>query len=106
MSTQTQFLEERRTELDARLSSLDDQRKEHETRIERFQNSLGRLPTEIPGREKTETQRGKKRKASRSRRRGERRAEEARRPGGEGGTRGGGGEGKETPLPSLEELKK
>ena len=62
MSTQTQFLEERRTELDARLSSLDDQRKEHEKRIERFQNSLGRLETEIRGLEKTETQMGKKMK--------------------------------------------
>ena len=62
MSTQTQFLEERRTELDARLSSLDDQRKEHEKRIETFQNSLGRLETEIRGLEKTETQMGKKMK--------------------------------------------
>jgi len=59
MATQTQFLDERRTELDARLTSLDDQRKDHEKRIEGFQESLGRLETEIRGLEKTESQMGK-----------------------------------------------
>src|SRR5204862_14254 len=62
MATQTAFLEERRGELDARIGTLDDQRKDHEKRIETFQESLGRLETEIRGLEKTEAQLGKKMK--------------------------------------------
>jgi chromosome segregation protein len=60
MTTQTTFLEERRTDLDTRLTTLEDQRKDHEKRIESFQESLGRLETEIRGLEKTEAQMGKK----------------------------------------------
>src|SRR6266480_441749 len=60
MTTQTTFLDERRTELDTRIGSLEDQRKEHEKRIEGFEASLGRLETEIRGLEKTEAQMGKK----------------------------------------------
>src|SRR5436309_3357088 len=60
MTTQTTFLDERRTELDTRIGSLEDQRKEHEKRIETFEASLGRLETEIRGLEKTEAQMGKK----------------------------------------------
>src|SRR5207302_66869 len=60
MTTQTTFLDERRTELDTRIGSLEDQRKEHEKRIEAFEASLGRLETEIRGLEKTEAQMGKK----------------------------------------------
>src|SRR5437879_12702314 len=60
MATQTTFLDERRTELDARIGSLEDQRKEHDTRIETFETYLGRLEKEIRGLEKTETQMGKK----------------------------------------------
>src|SRR2546427_77932 len=60
MTTQTTFLDERRTELDTRIGSLEDQRKEHEKRIETFEASLGRLETEIRGFEKTEAQMGKK----------------------------------------------
>src|SRR5213078_4278631 len=37
MTTQTTFLDERRTELDTRIGSLEDQRKEHEKRIEAFE---------------------------------------------------------------------
>ena len=54
METQTAFLEERRGEVDARIGTLDDQRKDHEKRIESNQESLGRLETEIRGLEKTE----------------------------------------------------
>src|SRR5438128_228468 len=60
MATQTTFLEERRTEAGARLTALDGQRKDHEKRIEAFQESLGHLETEIRGLEKTEAQMGKK----------------------------------------------
>jgi len=60
MSTQTTFLEERRTEVGSRLTTLDGQRKDHEKRIDSFQESLGRLETEIRGLEKTEAQMGKK----------------------------------------------
>ncbi len=60
MSTQTTFLEERRTEVGSRLTALDGQRKDHEKRIDSFQESLGRLETEIRGLEKTEAQMGKK----------------------------------------------
>ncbi|HWM50813.1 MAG TPA: chromosome segregation protein SMC [Thermoplasmata archaeon] len=60
MTTQTTFLEERRTDLDTRLRTLEDQRKDHEKRIESFQESLGRIETEIRGLEKTEAQMGKK----------------------------------------------
>ena len=62
MATQTTFLNERGTELDTRIGNLEDLRKEHEKRIESFQESLGRLETEIRGLEKTETQMGKKMK--------------------------------------------
>src|SRR5439155_314225 len=54
MATQTTFLEERRTEVGSRLTALDGQRKDHEKRIESFEESLGRLETEIRGLEKTE----------------------------------------------------
>ena len=60
MATQTTFLEERRTEVGSRLTALDGQRKDHEKRIDSFQESLGRLETEIRGLEKTEAQMGKK----------------------------------------------
>jgi chromosome segregation protein len=60
MSTQTTFLDERRTELDGRIAGLEEQRKEHEKRIESFQESLGRLETDIRALEKTEAQMGKK----------------------------------------------
>src|SRR2546426_877990 len=60
MATQTAFLEERRTEVGAHLTSLDGQRKDHEKRIDAFQESLGHLETEIRGLEKTEAQMGKK----------------------------------------------
>src|SRR5881628_3808179 len=60
MATQTTFLEERRTEVGSRLTTLDGQRKDHEKRIDSFQESLGRLETEIRGLEKTEAQMGKK----------------------------------------------
>jgi len=60
MATQTTFLEERRTEVGARLTTLDGQRKDHEKRIDVFQESLGHLETEIRGLEKTEAQMGKK----------------------------------------------
>jgi len=60
MATQTTFLEERRTEVGARVTALDGQRKAHEKRIDGFQESLGRLETEIRGLEKTEAQMGKK----------------------------------------------
>src|SRR6266545_3577865 len=60
MATQTAFLDERRGELDARLAALDGQRKDHETRIETFQESLGKLENEIRGLEKMEAQMGKK----------------------------------------------
>src|SRR5467141_4380503 len=60
MTTQTTFLDERRTELDTRIGSLEVQRKEHEKRIETFEAALGRLETEIRGLEKTEAQMGKK----------------------------------------------
>jgi chromosome segregation protein len=60
MATQTTFLEERRTEIGTRLTALDGQRKDHEKRIESFQESLGRLETEIRGLEKTEAQMGRK----------------------------------------------
>src|SRR5256712_12786859 len=60
MATQTAFLEERRTEVGARLTTLDGQRKDHEKRIDAFQESLGHLETEIRGLEKTEAQMGKK----------------------------------------------
>src|SRR5467141_4108381 len=60
MTTQTTFLDERRTELDTRIGNLEDQRKEHEKRIDTFEASLGRLETEIRGLEKTEAQMGKK----------------------------------------------
>ncbi|TLZ84811.1 MAG: hypothetical protein E6K03_01110 [Methanobacteriota archaeon] len=54
MATQTTFLEERRTEVGSRLTALDGQRKDHEKRIDSFQESLGRLETEIRGLEKTD----------------------------------------------------
>src|SRR6266545_1466934 len=60
MATQTAFLDERRGELDARLAALDGQRKDHETRIETFQESLGKVENEIRGLEKMEAQMGKK----------------------------------------------
>src|SRR6266699_136531 len=60
MATQTTFLEERRTEVGARITTLDGQRKDHEKRIDVFQESLGHLETEIRGLEKTEAQMGKK----------------------------------------------
>src|SRR2546427_791163 len=60
MATQTTFLEERRTEVGAHVTALDGQRKDHEKRIEAFQESLGHLETEIRGLEKTEAQMGKK----------------------------------------------
>src|SRR2546426_467287 len=60
MATQTAFLEERRTEVGSHLTSLDGQRKDHEKRIDAFQESLGHLETEIRGLEKTEAQMGKK----------------------------------------------
>src|SRR6266542_4155480 len=52
MATQTAFLDERRGELDARLAALEAQRTDHETRIETFQESLGKLENEIRGLEK------------------------------------------------------
>src|SRR5207244_13628336 len=58
--SQTPYLAERRTELDTRIGSVEDQRKEHEKRTETFEASLGRLETEIRGLEKTEAQMGKK----------------------------------------------
>jgi len=60
MATQTTFLEERRTEVGAHLTAQDGQRKDHEKRIDAFQESLGHLETEIRGLEKTEAQMGKK----------------------------------------------
>src|SRR2546425_6184363 len=60
MATQTAFLEERRTEVGSHVTALDGQRKDHEKRIETFQESLGHLETEIRGLEKTEAQMGKK----------------------------------------------
>ena len=60
MATQTTFLEERRTEVGSHVTALDGQRKDHEKRIETFQESLGHLETEIRGLEKTEAQMGKK----------------------------------------------
>src|SRR6266540_877355 len=60
MATQTAFLDERRGELDARLAALEAQRTDHETRIETFQESLGKLENEIRGLEKMEAQMGKK----------------------------------------------
>ncbi len=60
MATQTTFLEERRTDVGSHLTALDGQRKDHEKRIDSFQESLGRLETEIRGLEKTEAQMGKK----------------------------------------------
>src|SRR5437879_3213001 len=60
MATQTTCREERRTEVGAHVTALDGQRKDHEKRIEAFQESLGRLETEIRGLEKTEAQMGKK----------------------------------------------
>src|SRR6266571_2905580 len=60
MATQTTFLEERRTEVGAHLTAQDGQQKDHEKRIDAFQESLGHLETEIRGLEKTEAQMGKK----------------------------------------------
>src|SRR5713226_1825796 len=59
-ATPPTFLEERRTEVGTRLTTLDGQRKDHEKRIDSFQESLGRLETEIRGLEKTEAQMGKR----------------------------------------------
>src|SRR5256712_734679 len=56
MATQTAFLEERRTEVGARLTTLDGQRKDHEKRINAFQESLGHLETEIRGLEDYDAQ--------------------------------------------------
>src|SRR6266540_2708923 len=60
MATQTAFLDERRGELDTRHAALEAQRTDHETRIETFQESLGKLENEIRGLEKMEAQMGKK----------------------------------------------
>lgn len=62
MATQIQVLGDRNAELENRLSTLEGQRKEHEGRITSFEESLGRLESEIRGLEKMEVQMGKKMK--------------------------------------------
>ena len=59
MATQLQVLGDRKAEIETRAATLEAQRKDHEGRIQGFEDSLGRLENEIRGLEKMEAQMGK-----------------------------------------------